>query len=86
MKAVLVKEGGEQWLNRDDWNTYEVVAVGHHILTAINGHKCVDIEDPQGAGSGMFGLQVHAGGPTEVRFKDLKLELNPKAELTTLKK
>lgn len=86
-RGLLVKEGGEQWLNKEDWNTYEVVAVGHKILTAINGHKCVDLEDTnEGALSGMFGLQVHAGGPTEVRFKDLKLELNPKAELTTLKK
>jgi len=86
-RGLLVKEGGEQWLNKEDWNTYEVVAVGHKIMTAINGHKCVDLDDTnEGALSGMFGLQVHAGGPTEVRFKDLKLELNPKAELTTLKK
>jgi hypothetical protein len=45
----------------------------------------VDFDDEKGATSGIFGLQVHAGGPTEVRFKDLKLELNPKPELTTLK-
>jgi hypothetical protein len=32
----------------------------------------------------MFGLQIHAGGPTEVRFKDFELELNPKFELKTL--
>ncbi len=85
-RGLLVKEGGEQWLNKEDWNTYEIVAVGHKIMTALNGHQCVDLDDPQGATSGIFGLQVHSGGPTEVRFKDLKLELNPKAELTTLKK
>lgn len=85
-RTLLVKEGGEQFVNKEDWNTYEVVAVGHHILAAINGHKVIDFEDPQGATSGIFGLQVHAGGPTEVRWKDLKLELNPKPELTTLKK
>jgi len=84
-RGILVKEGGEQFVNKGDWNTYEVVAVGHKIMIAINGHKTVDIDDEKGATSGIFGLQVHAGGPTEVRFKDLKLELNPKPELTTLK-
>lgn len=84
-RGILVKEGGEQFVNKGEWNTYEIVAVGHKIMIAINGHKTVDIDDEKGAASGIFGLQVHAGGPTEVRFKDLKLELNPKPELTTLK-
>ena len=37
----------------------------------------VDLDDPPGARRGIFGLQIHAGGPMEVRFKDLKLEVNP---------
>ena len=85
-RGLLVKDDNDKVVNKDDWNTYEVVAVGHKILIAINGHKTAEIDDEKGAASGIFGLQVHAGGPTEVRWKDLKLELNPKAELTTLKK
>ena len=81
-----MKDDNDNVVNKDDWNTYEVVAVGHKILIAINGHKTAEIDDEKGAASGIFGLQVHAGGSTEVRWKDLKLELNPKAELTTLKK
>jgi hypothetical protein len=84
-RGLLVKDDNDQVVNKGDWNTYEVVAVGHRVMVAINGHKTVDFEDEKGASSGIFGLQVHAGGPTEVRWKDLKLELNPKAELTTLK-
>jgi hypothetical protein len=76
----------EGTIKTDEWNTYEVVAVGHHILTAINGVKCVDMDDKQGDLEGRIAFQVHAGGPTEVRFKDLVLELDPKAELKTLKK
>ena len=34
---------------------------------------------------GRIGLQVHAGGPMEVRFKNFQLELNPKLELKTVK-
>jgi hypothetical protein len=45
----------------------------------------VDLDDPDGARRGIFALQVHSGGPTEVRFKDLKLEVNPKPELVTVK-
>ena len=65
---------------------HEVVAVGSKIRTAINGHLCVDLDDPQGARQGIIGLQMHAGGPMEVRFKDIKLELNPKLELLTVQK
>mgnify|MGYP003393931146 CR=1 FL=1 len=69
----------------DDWNTYEVLAVGSKIRTAINGKLCVDLDDPQIAKTGVIGFQLHSGGVFEVRYKDLKLELDPKFELTTVK-
>jgi hypothetical protein len=60
--------------------------VGSKIRTALNGVLCVDMDDPKGARKGIFGLQVHSGGPTEVRFRNFRLELNPKFELKTKKK
>lgn len=54
-------------------------------MTALNGKPCVDLDDPKGAKAGIFALQLHSGGPMEVRFKEFKLELNPKAELVTVK-
>ena len=72
-------------VKKNDWNTYEVLAVGHKIQTAINGRKCVDLDDPQGELKGHIAVQVHSGGPTEVRFKDFELELNPEAKLKTVK-
>ena len=68
---------------KEDWNTYEVLAVGHKIQTAINGRKCVDLDDPKGDLTGHIAVQVHAGGPTEVRYKDFQLELNPEPKLKT---
>jgi hypothetical protein len=50
----------------------------------MNGHLCVDVDDPKYLRTGLFGLQVHAGGPTEVRFKDFEFEESPKFELKTL--
>ena len=82
-RALLWTKPGDPYVNADDWNTYEIVAVGGKIRTAINGHLCVDVDDPKVASRGITGLQMHAGGAMEVRFKDLRLELNPKFELIT---
>jgi hypothetical protein len=79
------KSGEDVVLKSEDWNVYEVVAVGTRVRTAMNGHLCVDVDIPNIPQSGMFGLQIHAGKATEVRFKDFELELNPKFELKTLK-
>jgi hypothetical protein len=79
-RAILWNKSGEEFVNRDDWNTYEVVAVGSKVRTSINGHVCVEVDDPKLSRQGLFGLQMHAGGPLEVRFKDFKLELAPKIE------
>jgi hypothetical protein len=84
-RAILSNQPGDPYVNADDWNTYEILAVDGKVRTAINGHLCVDVDDAQIARRGITGLQMHAGGPMEVRFKDLQLELNPKFEMTTVK-
>jgi putative heme-binding domain-containing protein len=84
-RALLWQNTGDSLVHTDDWNTYEVLAVGGRIRTAINGHLCVDLDDPKISRQGILGLQMHAGGPLEVRFKDLQVETNPKFELITVK-
>ena len=79
------KAGEEASVNKEDWNLYEILAVGTKVRTAMNGHLCVDIDLHDMPTTGMFGLQIHAGGPTEVCFKDFEVELNPKFELKTVK-
>jgi putative heme-binding domain-containing protein len=85
-RGILWDRSGESAVVVDGWNRYEIVAVGSRVLTAINGVPCVDLDDPQIARSGVLALQVHSGGATEVRFKDLVLELDPEPVLTTLKR
>ncbi len=75
-RELLWKESGEKHVKLGEWNTYEVVAVGGKIRTWINGQPCVDLDDPSGAARGILAFQLHAGEATEVRFKDIKLELN----------
>jgi putative heme-binding domain-containing protein len=76
-RAILSDKLGEQYVKPGDWNTYEIMAVGSKITTKINGNGCADLDDPKGAARGVFGIQLHAGGATEVRVKDLKLEVDP---------
>lgn len=85
-RGLLTKENGEKWVKPNEWNTYEVVAVGSKVRTAINGHLCVDMDDPKFDLQGIFGFQMHQGNTMEVRFRKLKLELNPQFELKTLEK
>jgi hypothetical protein len=84
-RGLLWDKDSDSKVKKEEWNTYEVLAVGHKIQTAINGQKCVDLDDPQGELKGHLAFQVHAGGPTEVHFKDFQLELNPEPKLKTVK-
>lgn len=74
-RSLLSEKTGEEHVLKDGWNRYEIEARGHRVRTWINGHTCVDLEDAPGASGGIIGLQIHSGGATEVRFRDLKLEV-----------
>jgi hypothetical protein len=74
-RALLWDKSGEQHLKKGDWNKYEIEAVGGHIRTWLNGQPCVDYEDKGGKREGVFALQLHSGGPTEVRFRNINLEI-----------
>lgn len=74
-RALLWDKSGEEHIRPGDWNQYEIIARGNHIQTRINGQPCVDLKDPEGAKRGIFALQLHSGGPTEVRFRNFQLKL-----------
>ncbi len=76
-RGLLVSEGAEAAVRPGEWNTYTITAVGPRVLLAINGAEAADLEDAAGAREGILALQLHAGGPMEIRFKDLRLELDP---------
>jgi hypothetical protein len=77
-RGLLWDKSGEKHVKADDWNDYEVVAEGDRVRTYINGKLCVDLKDAALSRGGIFGLQIHAGGPMEVRFKNVKLEVLPR--------
>lgn len=74
-RALLWDKSGEEHLKKGEWNTYEIEARGSRVRTWLNGQLCVDLDDPDGARRGIIALQLHSGGPMEVRFRNLKLEV-----------
>jgi hypothetical protein len=63
-------------INSEAWNEYRVVAKGGHLQHFINGVQTVDVTDETavGARKGLLALQLHAGPPMVVQFKDLVLK------------
>ncbi|MEI6246996.1 MAG: DUF1080 domain-containing protein [Verrucomicrobiota bacterium] len=59
-----------------DWNEYRIVAQGGHLQHFINGVQTIDVVDETavGAKKGVLALQLHAGAPMKVEFKDLVLK------------
>jgi hypothetical protein len=60
-------------LKKDDWNEYVIRAEGPSVVLEINGFKTVDYveKDDKIARDGIIAVQIHSGGPMEIRFKDV---------------
>jgi hypothetical protein len=60
-----------------EWNDYRIVAKGNRLQQFINGKQTVEITDEDEAKralEGVIALQIHAGPPMVVEFKDLVLQ------------
>lgn len=80
-KTVTGKTGEEKEISdsikKEDWNTLEVTAKGPHLIHKINGITTVDVTDNaegKAKSSGILALQLHAGPPMTVQFKDIQLK------------
>ncbi len=68
------KDAIQAIVKKGDWNEYEITCKGDHITMVLNGKTTVDIEDPHGAKKGVIALQLHAGDPMRVQFKDIEIK------------
>lgn len=60
-----------------DWNEYVIIAQGNHLRQFINGKPTIDVTDEDAtkrAMSGILALQLHAGPPMMVQFKNIRLK------------
>ncbi|MFT5121977.1 MAG: hypothetical protein ACI9TH_001998 [Kiritimatiellia bacterium] len=64
-------------IKKGDWNHYVIIAKGNHITQTLNGLLTADVTDKHEAGramKGLIALQLHAGPPMIVQFKDIKIK------------
>jgi hypothetical protein len=78
---VLVKASSEalSTLKKNDWNHYVLCAVGDRITLYLNGVASVVYREevPNIARDGLIAVQIHAGSPMEVQFKDIQIRVLP---------
>ena len=64
-------------LKKEGWNDYVVIARGNRLVQKINGFTTVEVIDNQKDKrrmKGVLALQLHAGPPMLVQFKDIQLK------------
>jgi hypothetical protein len=62
---------------KSDWNDYIIIGKGNRVQHFLNGYQTVDLvdNDPKNqALRGILALQIHAGPPMVVEFKDVRLK------------
>ena len=73
----LIKAG---YYKEKDWNEYTVICRGNHIVHYLNGFQTMELidNDPKGRMmEGILALQLHAGPPMTVDFKDIRVKHLP---------
>lgn len=62
-------------IKKDDWNDYKIVAKGNRVQHFINGLLTADVTDntAEAPKAGVIALQIHAGAPMKIQFKDIVL-------------
>ena len=77
---VPASSGALKNLHKEDWNQYVIDAKGADIRLALNGVTSVQYHEEESAiaREGKFGVQLHAGGPTRISFKDVYIQSVPR--------
>ncbi len=63
-------------IKKEDWNKYRIVANGFHFQHFINDTPTIDCvdEDTEKRAKGVLALQLHAGPPMKVQFRNIKIK------------
>jgi type 1 glutamine amidotransferase len=68
-----------KFIKQHDWNEYDIIAQGNHIIEKVNGHLMCEVtdEDSLARKDGIIALQIHQGQPMKVQFRNIRLKLLP---------
>jgi Domain of Unknown Function (DUF1080) len=75
-RLPMTSEQLQKAIKQGDWNRYEIIARGNHLIHKINGNttaECVDQSD-KALKSGVLALQLHAGPPMTVQFRNIRIK------------
>jgi len=76
-ETFLNQEAFDKLMRVDDWNDVVILARGKNIKHYLNGRLVVDFTDEEpklAASEGILALQLHAGAPMWVEFKNVRLK------------
>jgi hypothetical protein len=75
-KLSMTSQQLQQAIKKEDWNEYVVVARGGHLTHKINGNTTAEVIDKSDKAlkSGVLALQLHAGAPMQVQFRNLRIK------------
>ncbi len=68
------KGKAEKVVRDGDWNDYEVRCDGDFIQLKVNGMTTAELRDPTLPRTGVIALQLHAGQPMQVEFRNLRIQ------------
>jgi hypothetical protein len=76
LAELLTEEKFQSTFKIDDWNEVVIIGKGNHIQHYLNGALVVDFTDEADAKllDGKLALQLHAGAPMWVEFKDIRIK------------
>jgi hypothetical protein len=63
-------------IKKGDWNQYVVIVKGDHLIHKINGNTTSEVIDhsDKAVKSGIMALQLHAGPPMKVEFRNMRIK------------
>ena len=64
-------------MRKNDWNHYHIRCEGPRVQLWLNGEQTVDyVEEEEGIPrTGVIGLQIHSGAPSEAWYKDIMIRV-----------
>lgn len=70
-------------VKKAEWSQYTILVEGNHIIQKVNGITTVDLTDEdaeKGKKQGLLALQLHAGPPMVVEFRNVRIRHIKKAD------
>lgn len=63
----------DEIFKKDQWNDYDISAIGDHIVIHVNGEFMVERRDPEGAKDGIIALQLEPSPGAAVEWTDIRV-------------